>query len=513
MLGLVLVCGQAVWGDDAVAPAADGFSIETVIAEARALAEQPYDGKPPVLPAALETMTYDQFRRIQHRRDKAVWGDQPSPFRLMFFHRGWLHKQQVVISQVDGDRAEVVPYHSEWFEYHDPTMGPLPGNLGFAGLKLLHELNEPGKWDEVVSFLGASYFRPLAKGQHYGLSVRGLAIDTGLPSGEEFPSFKKYWVVTPDKDATTFTMFALLDSPSISGAYRYDFTPGEQTVIEVDSHLFPRKAIQKLGIAPLTSMYLYGEAEGRPPYDFRPEVHDSDGLLIADRNGEWLWRPLANPKQTRTTQSLSRSLRGFGLMQRDREYLHYEDLESEYHIRPSLWVEPLEGFGSGRVSLLEIASDDEGMDNIVAQFVADAPVEAGQRLHYRYRLHVMNHDPVEHTGGKAKATRRMWRPEGFPHDTINVPDGAMRYLIDFHGGPLESLDPVEVEEAETMKVVASATNATIQSKVVHYNRMTGTWRAFFDVTPVDRNQAVEIRAFLQNGPDVLTETWSYSWNP
>ncbi len=502
---------------DAQPQQADAFSFDTVIAQAQALAAKPYDDRPPVLPAALQSMTYDQFRRIQHHRDQAVWAKEGLPFRMMFFHRGWLHTQQVDVSLVEGDKAELVPYHSEWFEYHDKTMGPLPDNLGFAGLKYLFELNAPGKFDELVSFLGASYFRPLAKGQHYGLSVRGLAIDTGLPSGEEFPAFRRYWVVTPQKDSRTVTMFALLDSPSISGAYRIDITPHAtetgDTVIEIDKHLFPRTSIQKLGIAPLTSMYLYGEAEVRPVYDFRPEVHDSDGLLIADKNGEWIWRPLANPRHTRTSLFLSKSLKGFGLMQRDRNYLHYEDVESEYHIRPSAWIEPIEGFGAGRIDLLEIASDDEGMDNIVAQFVADAPVTAGERLNYRYRLHVMNHDPAHHVGGRAIATRRMWRPEGFQHKTITVPEGAMRFLIDFDGPPLAALDVAAVEEAESMQVVASATNGQVENAVAHFNRATGKWRAFFDVMPEDRSQAVDVRAFMKNGEDVLTETWSYTWNP
>lgn len=531
VLGMSAVGGGAAsaYADEGHAPAATqaadapAFSFDTVIAEAQALAAKPYDDRPPVVPAALESMTYDQFRKIQHKRDEAVWAKEGLPFRIMFFHRGWLHKQQVVMSLVtpgEGEepaKAEVVPYHSEWFEYHDSKMGPLPDNLGFAGFKVLYELNTPGKFDELVSFLGASYFRPLAKGQHYGLSARGLAIDTGLPSGEEFPAFRKYWLVQPAKDAKTLTFYALLDSHSVAGAYRFDITPladgSHDTVIDIDTHLFPRTAIQKLGVAPLTSMYLYGEAEVRPVFDFRPEVHDSDGLLIADNNGEWIWRPLANPRHTRVSALQFKNLRGFGLMQRDREFLHYQDLEAEYHIRPSAWVEPIDGFGAGKIDLLEIASDDEGMDNIVAQYVENAPVQAGSRLHYQYRMRVMDHGPVDHVGGKATATRRMWRPEGFVHKTITVPEGAMRFLIDFEGPTLEGLDVAAIEEAESMKVIATATNATVSNQVAQHNRVTGHWRAFFDVTPTDAGKPIELRAFLKNGDDYLTETWSYTWNP
>lgn len=497
-------------------PKPDGFSLEAVVEQARELAARPHDDSPPVLPPVLEQLTYDQYRRIQHDRDKAVWSDQDVPFRLMFFHRGWLQRSQVDIAVVRDGRAEPVEYHSEWFEYHEP-IGPLPADLGFAGFKILHQLNQPGKWDEVASFLGASYFRVLGAGMHYGLSIRGLAVDTGLPSGEEFPAFTKFWIVQPESDARTITLYALLDSRSITGAYRFDITPGEQTQVDVQCELFPRTSIQKLGIAPLTSMYLYGESDVRPVFDFRPEVHDSDGLLVADAGGEWIWRPLINPRQSRLSSFSVRTLRGFGLMQRDRDFIHYQDLEAMYHARPSVWVEPIDGFGAGRVELFELASDDEGMDNIVAAFIENAPVEAGSRLAYRYRLHVSAHGPEAHTGGKAVSTRMMWRPENFPHKTITVPEGAMRFLIDFAGGPLERYDLDDqfdaLRDGPAVELVATATNGTIRNEVAQYNPVTKSWRAFFDVVPEDRGKVVELRAFLRHDGDVLTETWSYPWKP
>lgn len=493
--------------------AAQPFSFDTVVAEAQALAAKPFDAAPPPLPAALQSLSYDEFRKIHHPSKRALWLEEALPFNVTFFHRGWLNKQQIQVSLVENGQAAPLAYRGDWFDYHDLVLPPLPADLGYAGLRILYPLNQPDKADEMAAFLGASYFRPLAKGLHYGLSIRGLAIDSGLPTGEEFPAFTKYWLETPAKDATTFTMYALLDSQSITGAYKLVLDPGDVTVIDVEAQLFPRTSIQKLGVAPVTSMYLYGEGDQRPPYDFRPEVHDSDGLLIANGSGEWLWRPLANPKGTRISQFLVKDLKGYGLMQRDREFDHYEDVEALYNDRPSAWVEPIEGFGAGKIDLLEIASDDEGMDNVVAAYVPERPVVAGGTLSYKYRLHIAGSDPAEHRGGKAVATRRMWRPEGFVHKTITVPPGVMRFLIDFDGPAIDALDEAAVEKAKTAELVATATNGEVSNRVAHYNPEAGSWRTFLDVKPIDRTKAVDIRAFLKNGDDVLTETWVYSWNP
>ena len=221
----------------------------------------------------------------------------------------------------------------------------------------------------MVTFLGASYFRGLAKGQKYGLSARGLAINTAEMIGEEFPIFKEFWLQKPKTKDKVITLYALLDSKSVSGAYRFEIIPGANTIMNIEAHLFPRENIQKIGIAPLTSMFLFGENNKNDFDDFRLEVHDSDGLLVHNGHGEWLWRPLDNSKKLRISSFVDNGVKGFGLLQRDRDLSNYQDFEANYQSRPSAWVEPLENWNDGYVQLVEIPSRQEIHDNIVAYWV------------------------------------------------------------------------------------------------------------------------------------------------
>src|SRR5690625_3003467 len=258
----------------------------------------------------------------------------------------------------------------------------MPDDLGFAGFKILHTLNDPDRFDEVLSFLGASYFRALGADQHYGLSARGLAIDTGNTSkGEEFPRFTKFWLVDPGKGGSRMVIYALLDSPSVTGAYKFVLKPGNTTKISVEETLYTRKAIDKLGIAPLTSMFTWGENSLSRLQDYRPEAHDSDGLLIASEDGEWLWRPLVDPQKLWMHQYDANHVRGFGLMQRDRNFDHYQDLGLEYEKRPSAWIEPKGDWGDGHLELVEIPSDSEMNDNIALYWVPKDKVKADETLH------------------------------------------------------------------------------------------------------------------------------------
>src|SRR5205085_6387853 len=156
------------------------------------------------------------------------------------------------------------------------------------------------------------------------------------------------------------TVYALLESQRATGAYRFDIVPGAETVVRVQARLYLRAAatqVATLGIAPLTSMFFSGENQPRRG-DFRPEVHDSDGLQVATGDGEWLWRPLQNPARMTVTSFAVRELRGFGLMQRDRTFSSYEDTEARYERRPSAWVRPLSDWGPGRVELVQLPTPD-----------------------------------------------------------------------------------------------------------------------------------------------------------
>ncbi len=354
---------------------ASAFDFDDVAALARRKARAPY--KPPdgAQPAELEALNYDEYRDIRFRPDRAIWRAEDLPFDVMFFHRG-KQNERVRMNEVVADKARHLPYDRADFSFGKNTLSPETwGDLDYAGLRVHYHLNGPQYKDELIVFLGTSYFRALAAGTRYGLSARGLAVDTVGGQGEEFPSFIEFWMVKPTPDARTLRLFALLDSPRVSGAYQFDVVPGDETVVEVRTRLYLRAPVGTLGIAPLTSMYQFGENQPHR-IDFRPEVHDSDGLMVATGAGEWLWRPLLNPRETLTTSFSMRDLKGFGLMQRDRSFTSYEDTEARYELRPSAWVEPTGSWGPGRVELVQLYTPDETNDNIVAYWVPRAAAGA-----------------------------------------------------------------------------------------------------------------------------------------
>ena len=334
----------------------------------------------------------------------------------------------VHIYEVADGMARQVLYTPQLFDFGQNGFKPdFPEDLGFAGFRLHAPLNRPDYLDELAVFLGASYFRALGRNQRYGISSRGVAIDTGLPKQEEFPSFRRFWLERPAPGADQIVVHALLDGPSLTGAFSFKIRPGDATVMDVEATLYPRQAIELLGIAPLTSMFLFGPNDRQGVDDFRPQVHDSEGLQIWSGSGEWFWRPLVNPQQLRLSLFSDKDPKGFGLMQRTRAFEEYEDLEARFGLRPSLWVEPLEGWGQGHVRLIEIPSPAEVNDNIVAFWVPRAPVEAGSEWRFKYRLYWSMEAPVRPELAQTAATRVGMG--GSP------PDGESRkFVIDFQGG-------------------------------------------------------------------------------
>ncbi len=319
----------------ATAPPADAFGFTDVDRRARELASRPYTKQPPALPKALKDLTYDQTRDIRFDPARSLWREHNLPFEIRFFHLGGAFDQPVRIYEVVGKDVNEIAFETAAFDYGKNKLDRSQfARVGFAGFRVHYPLNlAPGKpayKDELVSFLGASYFRALGQGQRYGASARGLAIDTAERGGEEFPRFEQFWIERPTAGAKELVIHALLDSRRVTGAYRFVIRPGAATVTDVQARLYLREPVAKLAIAPLTSMFHFGENQRAPSEDFRPEVHDSDGLSIHANNGEWIWRPLVNPRRLLVTSFALTDPRGFGLMQRDRQFDRYEDLEARY---------------------------------------------------------------------------------------------------------------------------------------------------------------------------------------
>lgn len=479
------------------------FGFDDVAARAELQALRPYRSASRKPPAELQALTYDQYRDIRFRPDHALWRAENLPVELMFFHLGKFQTESVRINEITPNGARHIRYKSADFDYGKNKLSPQTwGDVGFAGFRAHYPLNGSGLngsgyKDELVVFLGASYFRALGAGLRYGLSARGLAIDTVGGQGEEFPRFTEFWIVRPAANASTLTIYALLDSPRASGAYQFDIRPDHETVMDVRARIFLRPGVATLGIAPLTSMFAFGENQPHR-IDFRPEVHDSDGLMVATGDGEWIWRPLLNPKHTLTTSFSMRTLRGFGLMQRDRDFRSYEDSEARYELRPSAWIEPVGSWGPGRVELLQLNTPDETNDNIVAYWVPDQLPAAGQPLDIAYRLHWQGTQQMQRPPGAWVTQTRIGR--GF----VELAEDEQQFVVDFTGPSLAALPA----DANVKAVVTAPSNGLIVESNAYRVEATGAWRMTVRVKQLRPTQPTELRGFLQSDTNVLTETWS-----
>ena len=479
------------------------FGFEEVQRKAREIAALAYEPAP-ASPEVLTKLDFDAWRDIRFRPERAFLAQNGSPFRMQMFHPGFLFHRPVTVNVVRDGVPTPVPYAANLFDYGKVKFEkPLPVNLGFAGFRLHYPLNDPRVLDELISFIGASYFRVLGRGQRYGLSARGLALGSGTDS-EEFPVFREFWVEAPVADAERIVVHALLDSPSVTGAYRFAIYPDLDTVVDVSATLFPRKPIERFGLAPLTSMFLTGENDRRSFDDYRMELHDSDGLMIHSGSGEWIWRPLRNPRQQAISSFVDRNLRGFGLMQRDRIFEHYQDLDLTYELRPSYWIEPQGEWGEGVVELIEMATTDETNDNIAAFWVPKTPLEPGREFTFAYKLTAMLDSTDLHPGGRVINTYQA-KPKALGSGEP-VTDGARRFIVDFAGGDLD----YHLKQPEKVEIVPSIAYGRIDRAFIVPNRKTEGFRAFIEIV-VEPGQTAEMRAFLKSGNKTLTETWSYPW--
>lgn len=507
VLLLAIVTGDPAMAQQTAAqPAAterQAFGFDDVVRRAEQLAKQPYQPDRPELPQAFRNLQYDQYRDIRFRPQQNIWGEEGLPFQVQLFHRGFLFLDRVTINIINERGTRPLAFSRNLFDYgKNKVPAELPKDLGYAGFRILYPLHSEERMDEIVVFLGASYFRAIGQHQNYGVSARGLAINTGLDMPEEFPVFREFWIQKPGPDDTQITVFALLDSQSATGAYRFLIKPGLQTVIDVKARITLRNEVEKLGIAPLTSMFYHGENTDRFMDDFRPEVHDSDGLLIVSGSGERIWRPVVNPVKLRITQFAVTNLRGFGLMQRDRDFDHYQDTEAIYHTRPSVWVETLGDWGEGVVELVEIPSASERNDNLVAFWSPAKPLPPKTPAEFEYRLHFALNPEAQLKGGRTISTR-------IGAGGTDVPDHSRRkFVIDFAGPALKKLDP----EKANVEAVCNTSSGRITEAIAHHNRFLDGWRLFFELIP-EEGKPADLRCFLRRGKDILTETWVYKWAP
>ncbi len=472
-------------------------TFDNVIEQAERLAAEPYTAPKPVDSQVLRQLNYDQYRDIRWKDEFTLWRDRALPFQAKFFFTGHLHSTPVTIYKVNREGAGPLRFSPSLFDFGKNQIDSAEtAKGGFSGFRVHYPLNRPDYLDEVFVFLGASYFRAVAKDLVWGLSARGIAVDT--LKKEEFPDFTTFWLVEPAPGAREMTLYALLDGPSIAGAYEFRVTPGSETVMRVRAVLFPRRDIPGIGIAPLTSMFWFGENTRNTFGDFRPEVHDSDGLQIERSNGEWVWRPLSWSKQLQVAVFEDTNPKGFGLFQRDREFSHYQDLEARYHQRPSAWVQPDGNWGKGAVHLIQLATENEFMDNVVAYWQPEGGLKKGARTDLSYWLTWF--------GGKT----------GLP------PLGrCVETRVDYQDAPYYRLIVLEFAGGELAKLPADAPlgadiwmgeTGAISQVQVQRNEFNNTWRVSFIASVSQLKKPVEMRCALTLNGKPLTETWTMTWN-
>ena len=482
------------------------FTFDNLVNEMRELAQSSYAAPEPV-EGFLAELDYDAYQRIRFRPEQARWQEKGVAFRLHAFHPGWLFKEAVKINEVKGDAVEPMGFTTADFEYDDDSLASsIPPNAempGVAGFRLHTPLNRADIFDELIVFQGASYFRALGKDTLYGLSARGLAVNTGLSEGEEFPRFSEVWLRRPAPGDATVMIYAALDSPSVTGAYQFAITPGETTSVEVTMRLFLRKDIKQLGIAPLTSMFLHNGADKGAFDDFRPSVHDSEALVLNAGKDATLCRPLNNPPRLASSYFGAESPRSFGLVQRNRDFEHYLDAQAHYERRPSLMIEPMGDWGKGTVRLVEIPSDLEGNDNIVAYWIPEGETRAGDELAYNYRMHWGMNPP----GATPQTLDRVVRLRSGHGGVAGVEADTetRKFVIDFAGGQLSDM-PGDAK----LEPIASAQNGEIVEAILSRVDGRDEWRLVLELR-AEPDAIVEIKAVLSGYDRNLTETWVYQW--
>jgi glucans biosynthesis protein len=470
---------------------------------AKSLAAKAYAAPKPA-PELVGKIDFDLAQKIKFRADKSLFNGGGFPFPVRLFHVDKFNQFPVKIFMLSGNAAHELVYSTQDFDYGDTGLDKkLPADLGFSGFRVMDGPEGKTDW---LAFQGASYFRSAGQNNQYGASARGIAVNTTASSKEEFPRFTAFWLAEPDPQEASITVYALLDGPSLTGAYRFIADKQAGVVMRVEHELFIRNDIAQLGIAPLTSMYWYDENDRQFATDWRPEIHDSDGLALWTGKGEHIWRPLIDPPSVKTNSFLDQHPKGFGLMQRDRSFSDYQDDGAFYNRRPSIWVEPLGGWGAGAVQLVEIPTRDEIHDNVVAFWKTKRAVKAGDHLKFAYKLYWKDDNPHPPTEvGRVTATR-IGRG-GVPGKPASTDKDSWKIVIDFMGGPLAGMKP-----RYDIKPIVNVSRGKISNAYVIKVVGTERWRAAFDVYAPGKQQ-IDLRCLLQLGDRTLTETWLYQYFP
>ncbi len=453
--------------------------------------------EPGPLPETLRNLSYDEYHKIRYNNDKYMWRDEGLSFAAGFFHLGYLYAEGIKVHEFTQTHEQHIRYLPAFFEFEDKALeSSLPSSLDYAGFRLSTNLENGQRYAEFVSFLGASYFRAIGYGHRYGASARGIAVNAGLSDPEEFPRFTEVWLGKPLGNSQEMVVYALLEGPSITGAYQFVLRPGVETVIDVKARLFMRETVKSFGVAPLTSMYWRGENRASPERDFRPEVHDSDGVIILERDKDPVWRALDLDTKTRLSYFAVNSFKGFGLMQRDRAFESYQDMEADYHLRPSVLVEAKGDWGSGFAKLVELPTANEFEDNVILFWEPTVLPEKGDVLNYEYTMRWTSAAAPSDYPAARVASTRLGEDLSYP--------GTHVFVVEF-GGVERREEPPEV-------IATVGAPSALRDSRVMWNPHSNAWRVMLRLDTVGPDDpAVELRCQLRFADESVSEVWAYQW--
>ena len=492
--GGVLAC-TATRGAFGQVPEQEPFDSDRLLAMARALAKKPHKPVAADLAAPFSNMPYDDYVTIRRKPDGLVWNGEGLGFVIEPLHRGFLFGAPMQINLVENGLAQRLAYDEAKYDFGKVSPPGGVADIGFSGFRVLL----PGEGDslaETAIFQGASFYRAQARNQNFGIMARALSVRTADPRGEEFPVIRAVWIERPNLAAGVLVIHALIDSESIAGAYRFTLRPGEATIVDTECTLFARTEVDHFGLGGMTATYLFGPIDRRRSEDLRPGVYEVNGLQMLNGKGEWIWRPVANRETLQTSSFLDNNPRGFGLLQRDRDYARFADDDQHWERRPSLWIEPIGDWGEGMVQLLEIPSDSEINDNIIAYWKPKNVLAAGSETAFAYRQ-FWCWAPPESSNLAAASESRGGR----------APGKRRRFVVNFTGDILA--DP---QKAAEIKPRLTAAPGTIASMRTFMSRDGKTMRVMFDIDLTSENYC-EIRLALENQGKPLSETWLYRWTP
>ncbi len=466
------------------------FDPAIVVESARLLSKRAFSAPNTALPDPFGAMNHETYNAISHRPERQIWADDNRSLVVEPLHRGFVYNTPVMISLVEDGLVRRVVYDSGRYTFGKLTPSAQMADIGFSGFRIFSAGDSPR---EIASFQGGTFFKSLARGQNMGVVARALAIRTADGRGEEFPVFRAFWMERPAQDGS-IVIHAVADSESATAAFRFVIRSQDVTIIDTEATVFARTTLDAVGLCPMQATFLFAANKRRNIDDFRPAVHDVSGLQMLNGRGEWIWRPLNNPEQLQISSFMDENPKGFGLVQRNRDFANYHDDDARFELRPSLWIEPIGDWGQGYVQLIEIPSDSEVNDNVIAFWRPRVPLAAGSETVLAYRQ-FWCWTPPERPDLATAVSFRIGRGSS---------GRRRKCLVEFAG------EVFGQEILPEMKLVLGASPGQITQSRLVINMARKSARVHFEIDPGSEN-ATELRLLIESGDKPVTETWLYRW--